>query len=348
MPHINGSILTEKGFIEGHVSFENGVITSISESILPDPLMSGVVVPPFFNAHTHIGDSFVRDPPKMSIEELVGPGGYKHRMLESADEDVILAGMRKSMETMLSIGTLGFADFREGGINGAKLLKKAAEGLPLKPVILSRPVEGTESEIEELLKISDGFGMSSLSDYGFDFLRMLSDKTHEKGKIFAIHFSERIREDVNALLELEPDFIVHALEVTHEDMEDISDAGIPVVICPISNAFFGKRPKFRELLEHDIEVHIGTDNAMIAEPNILEELRFLYKSTKRHNPEVLYRMVMSIFERKLLKGDAMGLKEGRNATFVVVKKPWKFPEKGIITAKKEDLHVFLEGSEING
>jgi cytosine/adenosine deaminase-related metal-dependent hydrolase len=49
---------------------------------------------------------------------------------------------------------------------------------------------------------------------------------------------------VNALLELNPDFIVHGNEMTDEDMEDIADAGIPVVICPRSNAFFGKSHRF--------------------------------------------------------------------------------------------------------
>lgn len=346
MPHINGSVLTEEGFIEGHISFEDRIITEIDEGLPEGPLMSGIVVPPFFNAHTHIGDSFIKKPPRIGIMELVGPGGYKHRMLESADEDTVLKGMKKSMETMVSVKTFGFADFREGGIKGVKLLKKAAEALPIEPTILSRPVSGTEREIDTLLNISDGFGMSSMDDHDYDFLRMLSDRAHEKGRLFAVHFSERRREDVDMLLGLRPDFIVHALEVRKEDIEAIAEAKIPVVICPRSSAFFGKRPKFVELIEHGIEVHLGTDNGMIAEPDILEELRFLYGTVKRD--ELLHEMVMSIFERKLLKGDAIELKEGRNASFVVVKKAWKSPEKGIIAAKKEDLHLFLKGSETDG
>jgi len=269
-------------------------------------------------------------------------------MLESADEEVLLAGMRRSMETMLSTGTMGFVDFREGGIKGVELLKKAAEGLPVRPVILSRPVEGTDEEIDTLLEISNGFGMSSMEDYDFEFLRMLSERAHEKEKIFAIHFSERVRESVNKLLELEPDFIVHALEVSEDDMRALADAEISVVICPRSNAFFGKKPRFEEMIGHDIDVYLGTDNGMIAEPNIMKELAFLRRIAKRHDEDTVHGMVMSIFERKLLKGDTIGLKQGRDATFVVVGKPWKHPEKGIITAEKEDLHIFLKGSETDG
>ncbi len=345
MPHINGAILTEKGFIEGHIEFENGVITRIDESIVPDPFMTGIVVPPFFNAHTHIGDSFIRNPPKMSIDELVGPGGYKHRMLESADDEQIMAGMYRSMRTMLSTGTFGFADFREGGIKGVELLKKASEGMEIKPRILSRPVEGTDEEIDALLEISDGFGMSSISDHDFEFLSMLSERAHEKGRIFAIHFSERIRESVNSLMELKPDFIVHGNEMTHEDIKDIADAQIPVVICPRSNAFFGKAHRFMDFVSHDIDVYLGTDNAMIAEPDILKELRFLYSTTKSKGPEILRAMAMSIFERKLLKGGNIGLREGREATFVVIDRPWINPEKGIINAEKEDLKIYVKGDE---
>ncbi len=348
MPHINGAILTEDGFVEGHISFENGVITGIDETLPPYPLMSGIVVPPFFNAHTHLGDSFIKRVPAGTIEDIVGPGGYKHRMLESAPDETMIEGMRKSMKTMISTGTLGFADFREGGIKGVELLKKAVNGLPIKPAILSRPVEGTDEEIDALLEISDGFGMSSISDHDFEFLRMLSEKAHKNGKIFAIHFSERIREDIGKLLDLKPDFIVHAIETTGEDMDAIAEARIPVVICPRSNCFFGKTPKFCELLEHGIEVHLGTDNGMLAEPDMLEELRFLHATAGKGRNTILREMVMTLFERKLLKGDAIGLKEGQNATFTVIKKPWKCPEKGILNAEKEDLQIFLRGSDTNG
>ena len=329
------------------MKFENGIIKRIEESILPDPLMTGIVVPPFFNAHTHIGDSFIGKAPKMGIEELVGPGGYKHRMLESADEDIVVAGMIKSIKLMKSTGTMGFADFREGGIKGVELLKMALDGLGVKAKILSRPVKGDGSEIEDLLKISDGFGMSSLSDHDFELLKELSERAHEHGKIFAIHFSERIREDVNKVLELEPDFIVHGLEMNSEDMKDMADAGIPVVICPRSNAFFGKGPRLVEMVNAGIDVYLGTDNAMISKPDILEELRFLYNSTKSKEKEILNAMVMGIFERKLLKGDSIGLREGDDATFIVIKRPWIYPEKGIIKAKKEDLQIFVKG-DMNG
>ena len=48
-----------------------------------------------FNCHTHIGDAIIELKRKYSLEELVAPGGYKHRMLEMADEKIVMDGMKK-------------------------------------------------------------------------------------------------------------------------------------------------------------------------------------------------------------------------------------------------------------
>ncbi len=345
---INGSILTEKGFAEGHISVENGKISEIGENIVPYPDMSGIVIPWMYNHHTHIGDSFVGNAPKLPIKELVGPGGYKDRALKEAAKESIISGMERSIKRMLSSGTAGFADFREGGVEGVKLLKEALAGKNIEAAVLSRPIEGSEDEIEKLLEISDGFGLSSLSDYDQEFLEELSERAHRKKKIFSIHFSERIREDVDALLGLRPDVIIHAIEVEEEDMEAIAHARIPVVLCPRSSAFFGKRVRLGELMEHGIDVRFGTDNGMIADPNVRKELKFLYNSGKSVERRAVLRAVKGIFGRKALKGDGIGLREGQDADFIVVKMPWKYPEKGIITAEDSNITIFSKGSEING
>ncbi len=345
---INGSVLTEKGFTEGHISVENGKISEIDENLVPYPDMSGIVIPWMYNHHTHIGDSFVRNAPRLPIKELVGPGGYKERALSEAPDDIILAGMERSIEAMISAGTSGFTDFREGGIKGVKLLKEALKGKNIRATILSRPVKGSEEEIEELLDMSDGFGLSSLSDYDRGFLEELSERAHRRKKIFSIHFSERVREDVDALLSLGPDMIIHAIEVEEEDMEAIADARIPVVLCPRSSAFFGKKVRLRELMEHGIDVRFGTDNGMIADPDVRKELKYLYNSARSSEKGTILRAVRGIFGRKALKGDDIGLREGQDADFIVVKMPWKYPEKGIITAEDSNITIFSKGSEING
>ncbi len=325
---VNGSILTENGFMEGHVVVENGVVTEISERMVPYPDATGIVIPYFFNHHTHLGDSFIEHIPKLPLDRLVGPGGFKERALRSADDEIMIAGMKKSLNLMKRTFTSGFIDFREGGVKGLELIEKALQGHEIDASILSRPVEWKEDEMEELLQRSDGFGISALSDHDFDDILMASEMAHRKGKLFAIHFSERIREDVGQLLELRPDMIVHAIEMEEEDFQAIADAKIPVVICPRSNAFFGKRPRVRELVEHSIDVRVGTDNGMIAKPDMIAEIRYLYLSTPKNERKYVERILTGIFERKGLKERSVGIETGRPA--LLVKAPWLHPEKGIL------------------
>jgi hypothetical protein len=39
---------------------------------------------------------------------------------------------------MLKNGIVAFADFREGGLDGVKLLRRAVSGLKIKPLVLGR------------------------------------------------------------------------------------------------------------------------------------------------------------------------------------------------------------------
>ena len=344
---INGSILTEGGFIEGHIRIEGGVVERISDSIVQYPDATGIVVPRFFNHHTHLGDSFIQRVPKLPVDRIVGPGGFKEMALKSADDEMVIAGMEKSLIAMENSNISGFVDFREGGIKGVELLKKAMEGRSIAATILSRPVGWKDDEMNTLLDISDGFGISSLSDHPFEDIMMASEMAHSRKKLFAIHFSERIREDMGKLLELKPDMIIHAIELENDDFQAIADANIPVVICPRSNAFFGKRPKVKELVEHSIDVRMGTDNGMLAGPDVLAELKQFYLSTPKNERPYVERILVGIFERKDLKAQRVGISESQPADILLVKAPWMYPEKGILNARNEDI-VSLTGSEIHG
>ena len=63
-------------------------------------------------------------------------------------------------------------------------------------------------------------------------------------------------------MSLEPAFVVHMVEATDADILACADAGIPIVICPRSNRFFGKTARAARMLELGAEVALGTDNAM--------------------------------------------------------------------------------------
>jgi len=124
--------------LEGYISIREGTIKEIGTEKV-DADLEGIVCPRFVNAHVHVGDSAFKDPPFLPLSDLVGPGGLKNHLLERTPRDLLIEGMRRSLQDMAATGTFAFADFREGGEQGVKMLLEAQQGLPLTSRILGRP-----------------------------------------------------------------------------------------------------------------------------------------------------------------------------------------------------------------
>ena len=240
-----------------------------------------------FNSHTHIGDAFIKLKRKYSLEELVAPGGYKHKMLEMADEKIILEGMKRAMDIMEKCGTDVFVDFREGGVEGARLLKKALAEKKLEAIILGRPKEMRydEEEMDSLLDICQGVGLSSYSDWNEEEIRQIAEHVKKRKKIFALHVSEARRENIHEILELKPDFVVHLCKATEDDINEIVKRKIGVVVCPRANEYFGLETPLKILMEKKAIVMLGTDNAMIVKPNIIEEMEYVKRKYELEEKE---------------------------------------------------------------
>lgn len=233
-----------------------------------------------FNCHTHIGDAFilVDKSKKWSVEELVAPPcGIKHILLQKASEEEIIKGMEHAIKIMKACGTTHFCDFREGGAKGIKLLKKASVGIDA--IILGRPLRHVydKEEINEILMVADGIGVSSISDWHFRELKEVVEHVHKRKKIFALHASEVVREDIHAILDLKPTFLIHMTKASSNDLALIAHEEIPVVVCPRSNAFFGIKTNIEEMQKKGVKLMLGTDNAMITLPDIAEEVNYLIK-----------------------------------------------------------------------
>lgn len=264
-------------FEDDGVSYSPGISSSAEHE--------GTLIPAFVNSHTHIGDSFISDLPPGGIEDIVGPTGFKHRMLDGVDLDLQGRYMKNTIEFMRDSGTIAFLDFREAGVNG---VRNVPEVDGIRGIILGR----TESpeEVNDLLNISSGICQSSISDLDFEKLTQISSFTRIKGKMFAIHFSERIREDVDRVIELEPSLLVHCIESSEQDLKMISERNIPVAITPRSNAMFGKNIDYTRLSENGLNLLLGTDNCMAIEPDMFSEMAFLYlhqRSLKPMEPEYI-------------------------------------------------------------
>jgi cytosine/adenosine deaminase-related metal-dependent hydrolase len=277
----------EKGVIQ--IS-RNGIITKIGtdrdfssmdkESSIFDA-EGLLLLPGLINAHTHIGDSvakdFISDPDLSSAVDPIL--GIKCKILSRSDPSHLEAFMRNTAISMLKGGIVAFADFREGGMDGVKLLSRALYGLKIKPLVLGRiekyfePSQSNSgidagrssidssvlsSEVFDVLDVSDGLGISgtnentdrSLIDY-HNAVRSYNSTSPKTERLLAIHAAESkettalsvrksgLTEVERAIKFLQPDFVVHLTQATDKDIAAMAKNRIGVVVCPRSNGLLG-------------------------------------------------------------------------------------------------------------
>ncbi|MGH9988668.1 MAG: amidohydrolase family protein, partial [Nitrososphaeraceae archaeon] len=223
-------IFIERGFIQ--IS-DRGIITRVgtdqelgcmereSTSILDAEGL--LLLPGLINAHTHIGDSIAKDftsDPDLSstVDPIIG---IKRKILSRTDPNHLEVFMRNAVISMLKNGIVAFADFREGGLDGVKLLRRAVSGLKIKPLVLGRIEKYFESpylysnsgtdnkgssvdssilpqKVFDVLDVSDGLGISgtnentdrSLAEYSKAVTNYDSRTSLGTKRLLAIHTAE--------------------------------------------------------------------------------------------------------------------------------------------------------------
>lgn len=311
MAVISGKVWDGDGFREGYVVIEDGIVVETGDGTPQDSEKAGWIVPVLTDAHTHVGDAGLVLDRRYSLEELVAPpAGLKHRHLSETPDDVIESDMRSYASELVSGGVGRFLDFREGGVEGAAMLRRASG----KAVIFGRPTspEFDANEMDALLDIADGIGISSVSDVDRRYIESIADAVRRRGKHLALHVSERIREDIDFVMSLEPDLVIHMCEATDADLRRCADADVPVAVCAGSNLYFGKTPPLKRMADAGVEVSIGTDNAMLAPPDIFAEAKvFDAVAMAQGCPPGMTTRALVRNGSKLLRGNAIGVAKGQ-------------------------------------
>lgn len=250
------------------VVVENGTIAAIEDE---RPRAGDCwICPSFFNAHVHLGDTVAMDlPPAGDLESLVTPpDGLKHRILRATQRHALIEGMIASITTMIAGGVAGFADFREGGVEGVRALLEASSEKACHAIIFGR--EGGEF-------IADGIGISSARDVSSIDEKIAGARA--AGKLIAFHAGERDALDVDRALGFDPDLLVHCTHASDRQLAECADRGIPIVLCPRSNWALGvsrgpDHPPVAKMLDLGCTLLLGTDNVMFVQPDMLRELSF--------------------------------------------------------------------------
>lgn len=307
--------VVESGFV--HV--RAGTIVAAGPGIGPTgvpelPLPGHLILPGLINCHTHLGDAVAKElgfgaSPRVNL--LWQPDGLRHQYMQRVGRRRRVDAMHRALRLALNSGTVALADFREGGEEGVRELREAARTLALRCLAIGRfdsfPLhqqneldanttllgEDRRRELEAVLADADGFSPLWANDTTDPGMRQIDAWTRARGKLVATHAGEtdvyrqlsiaRTGEsDVSRLAEyLHPDFVVHMTNATPEELDTIAAHGIPVVICPRTQAALGYGiVPYPAMQQRGILVGLGTDNAMISSPDLLLELQFLARALR--------------------------------------------------------------------
>ncbi len=296
--------------------------------------LKGTVIPSFINSHVHTGDlslyfrsnGFI----DTNLEALVGPGGTKHLVLDKTGEG-IGNYIAPAIEAMLATGTTVCFDFREGGVRGIEAAREAAT--PYQGMFIYQSLgRGECGEWVSAAKEADGLGLSSIRDLGSELDKAL--KAHgSTDKPLHIHFSELTREDVEDLLDITPEVAVHLCKCTEGDLEKILDSGIFPVICPRVNFTFSDIAPMAPLL--DSGFGIGTDNMMLAAPDMGFEVEMLWRTCLRLKRKGELELSAENIARSILNAATYGPRErfglatdGYQVINGIPESPWEYVMQG--------------------
>lgn len=308
-----------------------------------------LLIPGFVNCHTHIGDSIGKDIVlNSSVDKRIHPvSGVKPLILKNTDKKHLASFMKNSCQSMINKGITTFVDFREGGMDGILLLKKALDDLPIRSIILGRlefyqdsseikkniPLPKTKmNELVELLKKCDGIGVSGANENSLSVLNYYSSMP----KIRAIHSSETKqsvtkskkttgKSETLRALNMKPHFLVHMTYASINDLLSASKKTSGIVICPRANAALAEGIPDIELMKKvGCTIALGTDNVMINSPDMFREMDYLWKVTmgihkKRIDPKEILKMA-TVNGGKILNKDIGVIENGKFADGIFINK----------------------------
>jgi cytosine/adenosine deaminase-related metal-dependent hydrolase len=344
-----------------------------------------LMMPGLINSHTHIGDSIAKDIGIDSdVEEKIHPvSGFKQKILKNSDKSHLTSFVKNSCISMIRKGITSFIDFREGGIEGINLLKNAAAGIPIRPVILGRieyyqdsksvknntPIpKSRKLDLSNFLTSCDGLGISGPNEFSDSVLRYFA-KTR---KIRAIHSAETEESNKTSLkicgktetqraLLTKPNFLVHMTYASKKDLVIATKNRISIVVCPRANGSLAEGiPDIDLMLGVGCNVAIGTDNVMINSPDMFREMDYLWKVSmgikkKRLLPKNILKMATTNASN-LLDGKVGIIQNGKIADCIFIEKhsidlePMHNPHASIVQRASENTinAVMYEGKLVHG
>ena len=332
-----------------------------------------IVCPAFINAHIHIGDSIVKDVGDgLSIKQLVEPpNGLKHQKLNEASDSQIVESMHETAKEMLYSGISTFIDFREGGIKGIELLKKAIYDLPINACILGRSDKYYDSTTtpnearlitRELLQHFDGIGLSGVEDVDSEIMLQIAEVCNQEGKLAMIHVAEYYdlqeqsvqmtnQTEVERALRAGFTNLVHVTYPIMQDLTLLSSTSPCIIACPRSNGMLSVGvPPVSAYVEEQIDVALGTDNVMFNKPDMFREMEYTLKAVRGSYKNKITAhdvLKMATINGFKILGKDISIQEGNISDILVIRQKSEDPYLSIVNrSSSEDIVNFIMGNQM--
>lgn len=332
-----------------------------------------IVCPAFINAHIHIGDSIVKDVGDgLSIKQLVEPpNGLKHQKLNEASDSQIVESMHETAKEMLYSGISTFIDFREGGIKGIELLKKAIYDLPINACILGRSDKYYDSTTtpnearlitRELLQHCDGIGLSGVEDVDSEIMLQIAEVCNQEGKLAMIHVAEYYdlqeqsvqmtnQTEVERALRAGFTNLVHVTYPIMQDLTLLSSTSPCIIVCPRSNGMLSVGvPPVSAYVEEQIDVALGTDNVMFNKPDMFREMEYTLKAVRGSYKNKITAhdvLKMATINGFKILGKDISIQEGNISDILVIRQKSEDPYLSIVNrSSSEDIVNFIMGNQM--
>lgn len=243
-----------------------------------------LLVPGLINSHIHIGDSFAKEygHNKDIISIVAPPDGLKHKLLSETPKKLVIKGIKYAILEMLSNGITYFADFRENSLEGIKILNDALDDSQIKCSVFGR--FNDFNDIEPIFKSADGVGLASYNHLTNEIKNELRKNKKIHKKSVSCHCAEVVRKEQiiqDIFNDNIVDIIIHGTQFTPDDLFLLKKKHINLILCPRSNGYFGVGfPPILDILKLNIPISLGTDNLMVNNTDLFEEIRYLYRITK--------------------------------------------------------------------
>ncbi len=332
-----------------------------------------IVMPAFLNAHTHIADSILKDVGDgLTISQLVEPpNGLKHKMLNEATDEQLVESMHEEAKEMLYSGISTFIDFREGGIEGVKLLKKAVYDLPINACILGRcneyydpktTVEEARLLTRELLQYCDGVGLSGVQDVDSEIMMQIAQVCNDEDKLAVVHVAEYYdlqeksiqltnQTEIERALRAGFTTIVHATQPVLQDLDLLVENSPFIVACPRSNGMLSTGiPPVSVYNEVGLDVALGTDNVMFNKPDMFREMEYTLKAMRgTYQNKITARDILKMATINGFKilGKDISISEGNVSDILVIKQKSEDPYLSVVNrSSAEDIMNFIMGNQM--